>query len=157
MAADPGEPWRRWPWLVQSRPPPALVGPCKVAPSSRDYRTCEPSGVRIPLLTLYGLPRWLSDIESACNAGDGDADLIPGTGRSPGERNGRFPVDENGNPLQYSCWGNPMDKKSLASCSPWACKSQTPFSDETTTAHLNSLQVWSTLAAPGNIPSVNCR
>ena len=31
----------------------------------------------------------------------GDLGLIPGLGRSPGE--------ENGNPLQYSCLGNPMD------------------------------------------------
>ena len=38
--------------------------------------------------------------ESACNAGD--LDLIPGSGRSPGER--------NGNPLQYSCLENPMDR-----------------------------------------------
>ena len=36
-------------------------------------------------------------------AGDrGDASLIPGLGRSPGEG--------NGNPLQYSCLGNPMDR-----------------------------------------------
>ena len=32
----------------------------------------------------------------------GDTGLIPGSGRSPGEG--------NGNPLQYSCLGNPMDK-----------------------------------------------
>ena len=38
--------------------------------------------------------------ESTCNAGD--LDLIPGLGRSPGEG--------NGNPLQYSCLGNPMDR-----------------------------------------------
>ena len=31
----------------------------------------------------------------------GDPGSIPGTGRSPGEG--------NGNPLQYSCLGNPMD------------------------------------------------
>ena len=36
---------------------------------------------------------------SASNAGD--LDLIPGSGRSPGEG--------NGNPLQYSCLENPMD------------------------------------------------
>ena len=30
--------------------------------------------------------------------------LIPGSGRSPGKGNG------NGNPLQYSCLGNPMDR-----------------------------------------------
>jgi len=32
----------------------------------------------------------------------GDMGLIPGSGRSPGEG--------NGNPLQYSCLGNPMDR-----------------------------------------------
>ena len=37
---------------------------------------------------------------SAWNAGDPDS--IPGSGRSPGE--------ENGNPLQYSCLENPMDR-----------------------------------------------
>ena len=31
-----------------------------------------------------------------------DTGSIPGSGRSPGER--------NGNPLQYSCLGNPMDR-----------------------------------------------
>ena len=35
-------------------------------------------------------------------ANAGGADLTPGSGRSPGE--------ENGNPLQYSCLGNPMDR-----------------------------------------------
>ena len=41
--------------------------------------------------------------ESACNAGDtGDAGSIPGSGRSPGE--------EHGNPFQYSCLENPMDR-----------------------------------------------
>ena len=37
------------------------------------------------------------------NAGNiGDPDLIPGSGRFPGEG--------NGNPLQYSYSGNPMDR-----------------------------------------------
>ena len=41
--------------------------------------------------------------ESACNAGDtGTVVSIPGPGRSPGEG--------NGNPLQYSCLKNPMDR-----------------------------------------------
>ena len=39
--------------------------------------------------------------ESACNAGD--PGLIPESGRSPGE--------VNGNPLQYSCLGNPIDRR----------------------------------------------
>ena len=38
--------------------------------------------------------------ESACEAGD--LNLIPGSRRSPG--------GGNGNPLQYSCLENPMDK-----------------------------------------------
>ena len=37
---------------------------------------------------------------SACNVGD--PGLIPGSGRSPGEGNGK--------PLQYSCLENPMDR-----------------------------------------------
>ena len=36
-------------------------------------------------------------------ANAGDVGLIPGWGRSPGEG--------NGNPLQYFCLGNPMDRK----------------------------------------------
>ena len=44
---------------------------------------------------------WLSVKETACNAGD--TGLILGLGRSPGEG--------NGNPFQYSCLGNPMDRE----------------------------------------------
>ena len=48
-------------------------------------------------------PQWLSGKESAWNAGAaGDAGLIPGPGRSPG--------GEHGNPLQYSCLENSMDR-----------------------------------------------
>ena len=36
-------------------------------------------------------------------ANAGDVGLIPGLGRSPGEG--------NGNPLQYSCWGNPWTEE----------------------------------------------
>ena len=43
---------------------------------------------------------WLSGKESACN--EGDAGLIPEAGRSPGQG--------NGNPLQCSSLGNPMDR-----------------------------------------------
>ena len=35
-------------------------------------------------------------------ANAGDMGMIPGSGRSPGER--------HGNSLQYSCLGNPMDR-----------------------------------------------
>ena len=47
------------------------------------------------------LPACLSGKESTCNGRDGD--LIPGPGRSPGEG--------YGNPLQYSCLGDPMDRE----------------------------------------------
>ena len=54
--------------------------------------------------TEAGFPGGSVDKESACNAGDvRDTNSIPGSGRSPGEI-------KNGNPLQYSCLGNPMDK-----------------------------------------------
>ena len=47
-----------------------------------------------------GFPGDSDGKESACNAGD--LGLIPGLGRCSGE--------ENGNPLQYSCQENSMDK-----------------------------------------------
>ena len=51
----------------------------------------------------WGFPQWLSSKESACNAGDTrDLGSIPGLGRSPGGR--------EGNPLQYFCLENPMDR-----------------------------------------------
>ena len=47
-----------------------------------------------------GFPHSSVGKESACNTGD--LGSIPGLGRSPGEG--------NGNPLQYSCLENPMDR-----------------------------------------------
>jgi len=47
-----------------------------------------------------GLPYSLDSKESACNAGD--LGLIPGSKKSPGEG--------NGNPLQYSCLENSVDR-----------------------------------------------
>ena len=50
-----------------------------------------------------GLPWWLSSKESSCSAEDtGNVSLIPGLERSPG---GGY-----GNPLQYSCLENPIDR-----------------------------------------------
>ena len=54
------------------------------------------------------LPRLLSGKESACHAGA--LSLITESGRSPGEG--------NGNPLWYSCLGNPMDRGAWG-YSPW--------------------------------------
>ena len=61
---------------------------------------------------LCMLPRWLSVENSPANAGDSGS--IPGSGRSPAEG--------NGNPLQYSCLGNRMDRGNLVGNSPWGCK-----------------------------------
>ena len=54
-------------------------------------------GKIIILLTFNSQPT--KGEESACNAGDPDS--IPGLGRSP--------LEENGNPLQYSCLENSVD------------------------------------------------
>ena len=55
------------------------------------------------LLFTPGLPRWCSGKESPANArGTRDASTIPGSGRSPGEG--------DGNPFQFSCLGNPMNR-----------------------------------------------
>ena len=57
--------------------------------------------ILITTATIYGLPLWLS-AKKNLPANTGDMGLIPESGRSPGEG--------NGNPLSYSCLGNPMDR-----------------------------------------------
>ena len=57
--------------------------------------------------------------ESACNTGD--LGSIPGLGRFPGEG--------NGNPLQYSCLKNPMDRGAGWATVRGVAKSQTQLSD----------------------------
>ena len=53
------------------------------------------------IVSSLWLPWWLpGGKESACDAGDTGS--VPGPGRSPG--------DGNGNPLQYTCLGNPIDR-----------------------------------------------
>ena len=59
----------------------------------------------IPYLAWWGFPDGSVGKESACNAGD--PGLISGLGKSPGEG--------NGNPLQYFCLENRMDRGT-----PWA-------------------------------------
>ena len=55
------------------------------------------------LILHGGFPDGSMGKESTYNAGDtGEASSVPGSGRSPGKK--------NGNPLQYSCLGNPMDR-----------------------------------------------
>ena len=70
-----------------------------------------------------GLPGGSEGKASACNAGD--LGSIPGWGRSPGEG--------NGNPLQYSGLGNPMDREAWWATVHGVAKSQTRVSDFTFT------------------------
>ena len=57
--------------------------------------------------------------EPACNAGD--LVSIPGLGRFPGK--------ESGNPLQYSCLENPMDRGAWQAIAHGVSQSRTQLSD----------------------------
>ena len=87
------------PWWVRTV---ACQLPFIASPSTPAYEVMNIS--HIYFLAYYlGFPWCLSGKESACNAGDArDTGSIPGLGRFPGE--------ENANPLQFSCLGNPMDR-----------------------------------------------
>ena len=84
---------------------------------------------------MKGFPRWLSDKESACqsrrlmNSGS-----IPGLGRYPGKG--------NGNPLQHSCLGNPMDRGAWQSTVHGVAKSWTWLSNWAHTYKPSKKQRW---------------
>ena len=63
-------------------------------------------------IRTVGLPGWLSSKESARKAGDEGS--VPGLGRCRGEG--------NGNPLQYSCLGNSMEKGAWQATVHWVAK-----------------------------------
>ena len=68
-----------------------------------------------------GFPGGSVGNESACNAEDTGAEgSVPGSGRSPGE--------EHGNPLQFSCLENPVDRGAWQATVPGVTKSQTRLS-----------------------------
>ena len=66
-----------------------------------------------------GLPGCSDSKESACSAGE--LGSIPGLGRSPG--------GGHGNPLQYSCLENPMDRGAWWATVHGVAKCQTPLSN----------------------------
>ena len=70
------------------------TSPSEISISVIDYLKCQHMLKLILSINILGFPWWLSG-----NAGD--AASIPGSGRSG---------EGNGNPLQHSCLGNPMDK-----------------------------------------------
>ena len=66
-----------------------------------------------------GSPGGVNGKESACKAGDRGS--IPGSGRSPG--------GGHGNPLQYPCLENPMDRGAWRATVHGVAKSQIQLSD----------------------------
>ena len=73
-------------------------------------------------LCCVGFPEGSSGEESACSARDrGDAGLIAGWGESPG--------GGHGNPLQYSCLENPVDRGAWQATVHRVAKSQTQLSN----------------------------
>ena len=76
----------------------------------------------------HPLPGGSEDKASACNAGD--LGSIPGLGRSPGEG--------IGNPLQYSCLENPMDRGAWWATVHGVAKSRTRLSNFTHITHTTS-------------------
>ena len=71
------------------------------------------------LFRYLGFPGGSDSKESACKVGD--PGLIPGSGRSPGEG--------NGNPLQYPCLENLMDRGAWWAAVHGVAKSQARLSD----------------------------
>ena len=140
-------PWKRAPFLQQLHPQASSLhlrgakaerkGVRKqlCAPASSDLLSCAFSLSILPSLALQercisqtlpapfmvcltptlGFPGGSDSKESACDAGDQRS--IPGSGRSPGEG--------KGNPLQYSCLENPMDRGACQATVPAVAKSQT--------------------------------
>ena len=77
-----------------------------------------PANFKLYYLFILGFPGGLAVKNPPANATDtGDMDSIPGSGTSPGEG--------NGNPLQYFCLGNPMDRGAWWATAHAIAKSQT--------------------------------
>ena len=79
-----------------------------------------------------GFPSGSAGKKSACNAGNtGDVGSIPGSGSSPGEW--------NGNPLQYSCPRNPMDRDAWQAMVHGISESQWAYTDTQSPAGKDSI------------------
>ena len=73
------------------------------------------------LYILLGFPGG-SAVKRICpQCSAGDVHIVPGLGKSPGE--------ENGNPLQYYCLGNPMDRGAWQATVHGVTKNWTQLSD----------------------------
>ena len=74
-------------------------------PTARSHSTPYTIFLTLPFFFFFKFPHKLGSGGSVVKnppINAGDAGSIPGSGRSPGE--------ENGNPLQYSCLGNAIDR-----------------------------------------------
>ena len=99
-----------FPWLIgwrmlqtQKGSLGAMSGFSRETESIRDVYDIINLPLCMCVYNTHGIPQWLRSEESTCNAGvAGDTGLIPGSGRSPGGR--------HGNPLQFSCLENPMNR-----------------------------------------------
>ena len=87
---------------------------------------------RSPTPVFLGFPGGSDSKESTCNVGA--LGSIPGLGRSPG--------GGHGNPLQYSCRANPMDRGAWQATgySPWGCKESDTIEQLSTAQHTSNNQ-----------------
>ena len=97
------------------------VGPsfCTLSSHLASYWNTCPFGRGLSI--LKGFPSGSDGKASACNAGD--LGLTPVSERSPG--------GGNGNPLQYSCLENPIDREAWCAAVHGVVKSWTPLSNFT--------------------------
>ena len=107
--------FRTWSWGLRPRAGSDLVS------NYGDLRR-ELRDLRRELRDLGKVSDGSTGKESACRAGDTrDTGSVPGLGRSLGEG--------NGNPLQYSCLENPMDRGAWWATVQKGTKSRTRLSD----------------------------
>ena len=116
----------QWIWVWASSGSWRWTGKPEVLQSMGSQRVWHYWVTELNWLLFCGFPGSSAGKESACNAGD--LSLIPGSGRSPSEGKG-YPLqyswvslvvqtvknlpamrERHGNPLQYSCLENPMDR-----------------------------------------------
>ena len=101
----------RIPWMEQ----PGRLQSTGLQRVGHDWTTSLSFFHFLGLSALQGLPWWLSAKESTCQCKRHSFDPWVGKILAVG----------NGNPLQYSCLENSMDKRSLEGYSPWGRKSWT--------------------------------
>ena len=89
-------------------------------------------------MVKWGFPSGSDGKEFACNAGE--LSSIPGSGVSPGEG--------NGNPLQYFCLGNPIDRGAWWTLVHGVTKSWTQLSNKHLSSEIIQLSLRNSLYVP---------